>query len=832
MRQTAAAGRIVGAVAVIVAVLGLSSAADARTVARCDEARLERSLGVAQVLARCGRIPAGGTAESSARHALRPLAPALGLRRDGRDLALLRAEFHPFGRVVRFRQVVGGVPVRFAQVVVVVGPDGSVEWVASGARPDAAPASTEPVVTARQALAIARARVPRGAQATRPRAELVIAPRPRGDAVLAWDVVIATRAPAHEWRVLVSAADGTVLDVADELRRVDGSGAVYVPNPVQGTNQLTLVDGDDAASPALDAARVAVTLTDLDAGTALLRGAFADPAASAISDCPLPYTPGTASEAGRAYAYSRADDRFEEANAYAAVTLAARTYHRLGFTAVMNHPLPMDVHCMADDNSFYSGADQALRFGDGGVDDAEDGDIVLHEYGHATQDDQVPGFGPGSVTEQRAIGEGFGDLLAALVYLDRGDPAYQGSADSGRRFCVAEWDAVSYNPFSAANTGSGCLRWVDGRSEDTGAPIGNYGGTPSGVHADGRYWSAALTCVLRGMETAGVPTGQARDDVLRLVLAHHAMLVPTTANTAFDDSVAALLSADRMLFAHAHVKLIESCAEARLAVPIELDATPPDIDVSLTPAQPDGQAGWYRGRVGVDWTVNEAPPFQSNGCDDTSVDQDTPGLTLVCTATSDGGMTSESVTIARDSSAPLLAPSLTPPSPVVGQAASASPNASDGLSGIAQASCDAPDTSTAGSRRLTCRATDIAGNPATATLDYTVSAGALPPIDGPPSLAFGKTRLLRDGRLRITVTADRQARVTASGSLTKRLRLRSPAKLLRARRPTTLTLTGPRAARAWLLRKRARRRVTLRVVFKISGVATPIRRSVRVPRAR
>ena len=660
----------------------------------------------------------------------------------------------------------------------------------------------------------------------------MIAPRPQGDAVLAWDVVVTTTAPAHEWRVLVSAADGAVLEVADELRRVDGSAAVYAPNPVQNTNNLALADGGDATSPTLDAARVNLTLTDLAAGTSLLRGAFADPAASGIGSCGLPYTPGTASEASRVYNYTRDDDRFEEVNAYAAVTLAARAYQRLGFTSVMNHAVPIDVHCMSNDNSYYSSADRALRFGDGGVDDAEDGDIVVHEYGHATQDDQVPGFGPGTVTEQRAIGEGFGDLLAALVNLDRGHPGYQGSADSGRRFCVAEWDAVSYNPFSAGNTGSGCMRWTDGRSESTGAPIGNYSGTPSGVHSDGRFWSAALTCVLRGMEAAGVQTVQARDDILRLVLAHHAMLVPTTANTAFDDSVAALLSADRALFAHAHVRLIESCTEARLAVPVELDATPPDVDAALNPAQPDGAAGWYRAGVTVDWTVSETPPFRSNGCNDTVVDQDTAGLTLTCTATSDGGMTSESVSVKRDSRPPALAPALTPPNPVVGQAASASPNASDQLSGIAQASCDPPDTSTAGPRSLTCRAVDVAGNPTTTKLDYVVAGTVSPPVDGAPRLGLRAVRLLRDGRLDITVTANRSARVFASSSLTRRLKLRSPAKNLTPGRRTHLTLTGSRAARTWLLRKRARRRVTLTITFPVAGVAAPSTRRVRVPRVR
>jgi hypothetical protein len=34
-----------------------------------------------------------------------------------------------------------------------------------------------------------------------------------------------------------------------------------------------------------------------------------------------------------------------------------------------------------------------LAFGEGGVDDAEDVDVVLHEYGHAIQHDTVPGWG-------------------------------------------------------------------------------------------------------------------------------------------------------------------------------------------------------------------------------------------------------------------------------------------------------------------------------------------------------------------------------------------------------------------------------------------------------
>jgi hypothetical protein len=77
--------------------------------------------------------------------------------------------------------------------------------------------------------------------------------------------------------------------------------------------------------------------------------------------------------------------------------------------------VPIDVHCITDDNSYFSTVDDALHMGDGGVDDAEDSDVTVHELGHATQQAQVPGFGPGSDTEQRAMGEGFGDFLATYT---------------------------------------------------------------------------------------------------------------------------------------------------------------------------------------------------------------------------------------------------------------------------------------------------------------------------------------------------------------------------------------------------------------------------------
>ena len=47
------------------------------------------------------------------------------------------------------------------------------------------------------------------------------------------------------------------------------------------------------------------------------------------------------------------------------------------------------------DNSYYTAG--TLNFGEGGVDDAEDADIIIHEYGHASRISKFPGEGEAAV---------------------------------------------------------------------------------------------------------------------------------------------------------------------------------------------------------------------------------------------------------------------------------------------------------------------------------------------------------------------------------------------------------------------------------------------------
>jgi Zn-dependent metalloprotease len=125
------------------------------------------------------------------------------------------------------------------------------------------------------------------------------------------------------------------------------------------------------------------------------------------------------------------------------------------------------------DNSYSWDKHDVLRFGKGGVDDAEDAEVILHEYGHAIQDSQATPFGNfGFSLEAGAIGEGFGDYFAVTVsevIAPTPDPA-----------CVADWDSVSYNSEEPH-----CLRRVDLNlhyPEDLNGRI----------HHDGQIWSRAL----------------------------------------------------------------------------------------------------------------------------------------------------------------------------------------------------------------------------------------------------------------------------------------------------------------------------------------------------
>jgi zinc metalloprotease ZmpB len=243
-----------------------------------------------------------------------------------------------------------------------------------------------------------------------------------------------------------------------------GTGRVFFPNPVASLQDQSLTDQKDEDYAALQPAYRIVTLTNLD-GSGFLAGDWANVTSE---------TGDPAFSGDNTFLYGRADDRFEQVMGYFWVTEAQKYIQSLGFGAgrrpINKESQDLRINQWGVDNSFSWDKKDLLRFGKGGVDDAEDAEVIVHEYGHAIQDSQVAGFGVGS--EAGAIGEGFGDYWAvtvSAVVAPTPDPA-----------CVADWDSVSYT-----SRVPHCLRRVD---TDLHYPEDRDGR----VHHDGQIWSRAL----------------------------------------------------------------------------------------------------------------------------------------------------------------------------------------------------------------------------------------------------------------------------------------------------------------------------------------------------
>ena len=241
---------------------------------------------------------------------------------------------------------------------------------------------------------------------------------------------------------------------------------VFWPNPVVTSGITTLTDDKDADSALLTAQRVSVTLTNLD-GSGFLCGDWA---------CVVSETGDPAFSTDATYDYTRHDDRFEQVMAYFWTTQAQLYLQSLGFGStyrgINEESQAVRINQWGVDNSFATTHPKdEMRFGKGGVDDAEDAEVILHEYGHQIHFSQSPTFY--SSTEADAIGEGFGDYWAAdvseVVAGVQPDPA-----------CIAEWDSTSYTAGPIH-----CLRRLD---MNLTYPTDLNGR----IHHDGMIWSQAL----------------------------------------------------------------------------------------------------------------------------------------------------------------------------------------------------------------------------------------------------------------------------------------------------------------------------------------------------
>jgi hypothetical protein len=265
---------------------------------------------------------------------------------------------------------------------------------------------------------------------------------------------------------LVATASALAKKPSSAASTAAGIGRVFLPNPVADLQNQGLTDEKDADYPALQPAYHDVTLTNLD-GSGYLVGDWANIRSETGSPAFSPTN---------TFLFNRHDDEFEQVMAYYWVTEAQKYIQSLGFGStrrpINKESQDIRINQFGQDNSFSRDTKDLLTFGKGGVDDAEDAEVILHEYGHAMQDSQQTPFGFGPTVESGSIGEGFADYWAVTV-----SNVIAPTPDAP---CVADWDSVSYTSDTPH-----CLRRVD---EDLTYPDGLDGR----VHHDGQIWSRAL----------------------------------------------------------------------------------------------------------------------------------------------------------------------------------------------------------------------------------------------------------------------------------------------------------------------------------------------------
>lgn len=463
------------------------------------------------------------------------------------------------GRHFRFGQTIGGVPVVGAEATVAVR-DGAIRSVHSR-------------------VARGAARLPGPESAGAAAAQLVsLFPELAGRPVIASEPVLINHdgavRPAHRFTIepapgrpiayYVDAESGTLLRI-EPLYFNDAPARVFESNPVTRLNNPTLQDRNNAAAAVPDAAYSTVTLREL-AGAGRLRGPHVE-----IVDREAP-SPQSA-DASQALLFDRGQSGFEEVMAYHHLDASQRYLQLLGYTGtrqIIRNPLPVDAHAAnGEDNSYYrsvGAGEGGLFFGDGGTDDAEDPDILLHEYGHAIQDAIAPGAFNGSfASEARAISEGFSDYWAF-------SSGYAASIASGRDpFCIGDWDARCGDSVSAGciyTAGANCLRRVDGaktmadfiRTERSGVE-----------HRNGEIWGSALReLFVKAVASHGAAEGPLIADTITLESHFGVPPLPTFRTLAQN-----MMEADLALYGGAHVEIICAAMASRgILDGADCDSTP------------------------------------------------------------------------------------------------------------------------------------------------------------------------------------------------------------------------------------------------------------------
>ncbi|MDW3649618.1 MAG: T9SS type A sorting domain-containing protein [Bacteroidia bacterium] len=237
----------------------------------------------------------------------------------------------------------------------------------------------------------------------------------------------------YQFEVLVDAEKGKEISWKDlglyhteTTGDTTGRARVFKPNPCTKANVNygdLFIDSMDFHKTIFESLMDSVVLEGLciEGDSFLLKGPYVE-----ITDLEAPAVPSVKSIDGDFY-FRRDESGFEQVMAYYHIDRMQRWVRSIGFGNIQTIPIKVDAQGTESDNSVTVIKDSVpnILFGRGGVDDAEDADVIIHEYGHA-----LSYFASGVIAkrgsrERLGLDEGIGDYLAAIYSQDLGFDNYR-----------------------------------------------------------------------------------------------------------------------------------------------------------------------------------------------------------------------------------------------------------------------------------------------------------------------------------------------------------------------------------------------------------------------
>lgn len=338
---------------------------------------------------------------------------------------------------------------------------------------------------------------------------------------------------ANSWNkthdfTLVLNLDGTLLCRYDNSRYANIDTVVNVrvfnPDPLTtlGLNYGGIhIDNNDANDSWIQPAYVDTTVRatyDNSTNTFYLENPYI-----IIDDIETPSIPPVTSSTPF-FIFDRSQTGFEDANACYHITTFHDYISSIGYDTLMDVQLVVDTHAQngADNSVFHqNGGNPNIMYGQGGVDDAEDADVLVHEYSHglswSANHNSMFSF------ERSGLDEGLADYFAT---------SYSRTINPFNWEKVFSWDGPIWGGRIANST--------------INYPIasGNY-------YTVGEIWNSAMSAIWTDL-------GAIITDKLMLESMHF-----FTNNTTLPEAAIYILQSDTILFGGIHTSTICSKFQAR-----------------------------------------------------------------------------------------------------------------------------------------------------------------------------------------------------------------------------------------------------------------------------